>query len=56
MDKSSQPTSNTVFSDTFYPITCHLSYACSSPSYQVFLANIYVVSEFKTFSQAVIDR
>jgi hypothetical protein len=56
IDKSSQPTSNTVSSGTLYPIACHLSYARFSPSHQVFLANIYVVSESKTFSQAVTDR
>jgi hypothetical protein len=33
-----------------------LSYARFAPSYQVFLANIFVVSEPKTFSQAVTDQ
>ena len=55
IDKSSQPTSNTVFPGTLYPIACHLSYARLAPSHQMFLANISVVSEPKTFSQAVTD-
>jgi hypothetical protein len=56
IDKSSQPTSNTVSSGTLYLIACHLSYARFAPSHQVFLGNISVVSEPKTFSQAVTDR
>jgi hypothetical protein len=56
IDKSSQPTSNTVSSGTLYPITCHLSYARFASSHQMFLANIFVVSEPKTFSQAVTDQ
>ena len=49
IDKSSQPISNTVSSGTLYPISCHLSYARFAPSHQMFLANISVVSEPKTF-------
>jgi len=56
IDKSSQPTSNTISSGTLYLIACHLSYARFAPSHQVFLGNISVVSEPKTFSQAVTDR
>ena len=56
IDTSSQPTSNTVSSGTLYPISCHLLYSRFTPSHQAFLANISVVSEPKTFSQAVTDQ
>nr|TKR91158.1 hypothetical protein D5086_0000226690 [Populus alba] len=56
IDKSSQPISNIVSSSTLYPIASHLSYARFATCHQVFLANISIVSEPKTFSQAVTDR
>ena len=53
VDKLSQPRTNLVSSGTLYPISCHLSYSHFVPSHQVFLANISMVSEPKSFSQTV---
>ena len=53
VDKLSKPKTNPVSSSNFYRISCHLSYSLFVPSHQVFLVNISMVSEPKSFSQVV---